>query len=78
MLLQLTFSVRNNTEDINGTTISNTFEAGGQYNYNGSIIVDLSEGDEIDLALESTTAATGNVNNASLNIKLLSPSANAE
>ena len=71
-------SVRNSTVDVPGTTISNTFTAGEQYNYNGSIITDLAAGDEIDMALESADAATGTVNSANLSVKLISPSTTTE
>lgn len=74
----LTFAVRQNDTDIPGTTETGQLAINTPTNYSGNVIVALTEGASVDLAL-TDAAGTGNVTiaNASLTVKKLDASTTA-
>ena len=71
-ITNLSFAVRQNDQDIPGTTATGQLAADTPVSYTGNIIVNLTEGAEIGLVL-TDTAGSGSVTiaNASLTVKKL-------
>jgi len=67
----IALAVRNNSTEINSTTLLNILNDGENAIYSGSVIVTLAVGDIIDMATTSVEAATGSINNATLSVKKL-------
>ena len=67
----ISLALRINNNPVNSATLTNVFSDGENAIYSGSVILALTSGDILNMALTSNEAATGSVINATLSAKLL-------